>query len=497
MSVESLRKEKAPIDSVKKFSNKNGGTSTEGICAYSEQIQSILNRPHLQALAEEAGFCKRQRKLLVGDFFCMLLYCANSHERGSLTLMCSLLSSQSEVEISKQGLDKRFNEQCVNFVKAVLQEFLQDHCQRVQALYDPGFLGSFNHVRVKDSTKFMIPDTLKEHYKGVGGRAGEAGMSIQFEYDIKSGKVLDLTIGPGCENDRADAGKTAWDVEEKDLVIRDLGYFSRTVFQAFADKGAFFLSRLDSSSIVVVDKGRKRLSFSQLYKDMVKKKISRQEIAVLIGSDKQVVVRLVVEIVPERVYVKRLENRTRANKTNSRKKHRKNQEYPAPQIKDETKARYRFNLYITNADAASLPAAQIYTLYRIRWQVELMFKSWKGTFHIDKISKMKEERYLCLLYAKLILIVINLQIIYRVQQSLCSGRQAKQTPVLSIDKSLKTLHALFELLMVILYRGKQQRQATACKIQQIVASKRHWLEQRRDKLSLPQIIELFICKTEK
>ena len=73
----------------------------------------------------------------------------------------------------------------------------------------------------------------------------KAGICIQFEYDLKSGRILDLSLTPAVRNDHADASETAENVEKGDLVIRDLGYCSTAVFEKFGQKGVYFLSRLE------------------------------------------------------------------------------------------------------------------------------------------------------------------------------------------------------------------------------------------------------------
>ena len=66
-----------------------------------------------------------------------------------------------------------------------------------------------------------------------------------------------------------------------------------------------------------------------------------------------------------------------------------------------------YNIFITNAPQELLKGNQIYQFYRLRWQIELLFKIWKSLFEIDKIGKMSIARFECYLYGKLITILLG------------------------------------------------------------------------------------------
>jgi hypothetical protein len=469
-------------------------------------------------MAKECGFCCRERTIDVHTFFDMLLYCANRQSASSLSFMSSRLQQCYGIEVSKQAIDKRFNENCVKFVRGVFGEVLRDRYKECLCAYGDDIFVSYHRVRVKDSTKFQLPAAMQKDFPGIGGCAGKAGVRIQFEYDVKNGDILFIEIGKGSANDREDAVKTCHQVEAGDLILRDLGYSGCDVFSAFVEQGAYFLSRLDSRTLVFGAENQQRISFKRLYRQMQKERIQEKELNVLLRADKQLKVRLLVKIVPEEVYEKRLHERERQNKSKSCRKHRKPDSGSPPEsnVSDETKARYRFSLLITNIESESLPLSKAFPLYRVRWQIELVFKSWKSSLHVDKIQRMKKERFLALLMAKLILAAIYLQVFFRVQAALTKyGERKKESKagekkgkrkgkrkekklmciILSREKVFKTLHGLFDYFIRTL-ASKRGVGILAAGIQQLLR-RNHQLESRKNKLSLPYILELFICETEK
>ncbi len=53
-----------------------------------------------------------------------------------------------------------------------------------------------------------------------------------------------------------------------------------------------------------------------------------------------------------------------------------------------------------------MPSETVGTVYRIRWQIELIFKSWKSLLNIHVLKGTVPERIKCYLYGRLILIAV-------------------------------------------------------------------------------------------
>ncbi|EHL75611.1 hypothetical protein HMPREF1015_02761 [Bacillus smithii 7_3_47FAA] len=55
-------------------------------------------------------------------------------------------------------------------------------------------------------------------------------------------------------------------------------------------------------------------------------------------------------------------------------------------------------------------------LYSLRWQVELLFKGWKSLFDLDRVKKMKKERFECHLYGTLIAILVTQTLLFQARR---------------------------------------------------------------------------------
>lgn len=438
-------------------------------------VCTTFSSANLQRIAVKCGFYKRSSKMLPSMFFDLLLHSASTNGQCSLGQLSGEAELVHDLSISKQGIDARIGKTAVSFVKGILEEVV---ARQIDAPLDADFLAKFNQVRIKDATRFDLPSRLKEHFPGFGGKVtSDAGVSIQLEFDAKNAKLHDLDIASARKTDIQDAKEKKEDVEKGDLIIRDLGYFSSAVLRSVIEKEAFFLTRLKSKMKVYGMNGEE-LSFRKLHQGMVKSQQARQHLQVTIGEKERIPVRLHIELVPEAVCQERIRKREKENKKKGYK------------TSEAHKVLARFNLMVTNAKEEDLPAEHVYQLYRMRWQVELLFKTWKSTMGINNVHPMRYHRLMCLLYAKLILFLVNSQVTALFVRNLY-GKHKKH---LSTSKCLKTLQSYFS-------RTREALSAHRCCLTRYVRdlsrllSKNHWLEKKKNRMGYAELFGLFVCNS--
>ena len=378
------------------------------------------------------------------------------------------------VDISKQGIDQRFNESALKYIQSLMSRVLTT---QVSQLIEIGWLNFFNRVNLKDSSKFDLPSRLKDMMPGFGGSASKAGACIQYEFELKTGQINDLTITPANRPDSKDALATMVSVMKGDLTIRDLGYFALKYFTTAKETGAFFLSRLNAKINVYVMKGNdfEEFSFGQLYQMMKKNHIARLEKEVYIGKDEKFPVRLIIELIPDEVFTTRMQ---KINRYNKRMGYQTSMDYSN---------RARFNLFISNIPLEMIDGEAIVKIYKIRWQIELVFKIWKSIFGLDNITQMKYERLMCTLNVRLLLIMVNWET-FMIQRGLLFKKTGK---LISIIKCFNTLKENSTQLRQILTQGAKAIQKWIKWVVEIFETK-HWLEKKKNKLSLEELLYLNI-----
>jgi len=218
----------------------------------------------------------------------MLLFTEFNHEKLSLNELAIQLKLRFNIDISKQGIDERFTQAAVNFVKSILEKAIKIIIDD-DVYADLGHFAKFTQVKIKDSTSFQLPSDMAEKYPGSGGSASKAAIRIQFEYDFKTGKISDLSLHPFNEQDLTDATQTISSVKFGELIIRDLGYTNLDVFEQIIQSEAYFLSRLKYNINVYEKKGNEfvLLDFGKIEKHLRETNQTFIEKNVYIGETKK------------------------------------------------------------------------------------------------------------------------------------------------------------------------------------------------------------------
>jgi hypothetical protein len=381
------------------------------------------------------------------------------------------------IDISKQGIDHRFNEGAVKYIQSLISEVLST---QVSQSIEVGWLRIFNRVIVKDSSKFDLAERLKDKLPGFGGNASKAGACIQYEFEIKSGQVNDLSITPANRPDSKDAIASMDAIMKGDLIIRDLGYFVLKYFIEAQNVGAFFISRLNAKIIVYQLKGNvfEELNFGQVYQMMKENHIQRLDKEVYIGRVEKFPVRLIIELMPDEVFNTRMQ---KVNKFNKKKGYQTSQDYTN---------RARLNLFICNIPSEIIDGEVIAKIYKIRWQIELIFKIWKSIFGLDNITPMKYERLMCTLNARLLLVLLNWET-FMVQRGLLFKRTGKLLSIMKCFNTLKDNSAQLRQIIVKGCKGIKKWVQWAAGI----FESNHWLEKKKNKLGFEEILHLTILKS--
>ncbi|OTW46855.1 IS4 family transposase, partial [Bacillus thuringiensis serovar silo] len=218
---------------------------------FAEELQRYITPEFLEELAREMKFVKRKRKFSGSDLATICVWISQRVASDPLVRLCSRLHAVTGTVLSPEGLNKRFNEKSVLFLKHIFSLLLQQKiCE--QTHISNHLYNYFKRIRIMDATMFQVPNTLEHIYPGSGGCAQTAGIKIQLEYDLHSGQFLNFQVGPGKNNDKTFGTECLDTLRPGDLCIRDLGYFSLEDLDQMDQRGTYYISRLKLNTNVYV-----------------------------------------------------------------------------------------------------------------------------------------------------------------------------------------------------------------------------------------------------
>jgi hypothetical protein len=367
-----------------------------------EEFKSKFSISSLQTLANQTGMVRRNRKCRAQDLVSLCVFLSQTIGTESLVSLCAKLSRTTGVSLSAQGLNERFNERTVQFLKRLfLQVFQKKICPVTTSL-----VNRFTRIRILDSTSFQLPSSYADTYKGHGGGGSEAGLKIQLEYDLISGEFLETHVGNAVSNDCRYGQKRTQTLDPGELSLRDLGYFSMDDLEKISERQAFYVSRIRWNT-QVYQKGKDGTWILLNLEELTKELTEGQTLElsdVYIGFHQKHKTRLVIYRLTEAEWTKRLA-------------HHKKEKKKMPKLAS------RINLLITNVSKENLPYDQVYGLYSLRWQIEILFKTWKSIFRIHQVKPMKIERFQCHLYGQLIGLCLVASITYRMRKWIWEKKQ--------------------------------------------------------------------------
>ena len=374
---------------------------TTTLPALAAELQTLFTTTAAEA-AKTSPFVRRRRLLDGPSFVQGLVFGWLDDPHASLEGLARA-TADAGATLSPQGLDQRFTRTAAECLRLVLTAAVK----RVigSEPRSTSLLQRFRGVYLLDSTTIPLPAALADVWRGCGGSttgAGRAALKVQVRWEVVSGTLDGISLSAGRESDaRAELARTP--LPAGALRVADLGYFDLDVLAGYGRAGVFWLTRVAPGTRVVVDERRWELSAYLTHTGQ-----DRVDRMVQLGAEEQLSCRLVAVRVPESVADRR---RTQVRRKAGKSGHR---------LSAERLALCAWTVVVTNVPAPAVAASgtnvrapqatadEVLVLLRVRWQLELLFKSWKSSgVGLDASVSGKTWRVLCEVYAKLLGAVVR------------------------------------------------------------------------------------------
>jgi hypothetical protein len=334
-----------------------------------EQWKRFLPESVVLRLAREQGYGRRSRPgMPLGFLMAVVLGFAGQRVK-CLRGLWRFSGAVSGEKISGWGFQKRFTEKAAGFFLAVAVYVIEKGsvgCRRLK-----GCLSRFTEISALDSSVMRLHEFLRKSFPGTRTNHTKAALKLHVVMSLKKHAVEKLAITAERANDREAFAIAEW-VRGR-LLLFDLGYFAWKLLGAILRDGGHFLCRLKANAnprLVKAYRGVRgpKCSVGKSLKELV-----------LQGP----VVDMDVECGPPQLALRlRLVS-----------------------VYDTQRKRDHF--YLTNLPRSQFSPEQLAQIYRLRWQVELIFKELKSLLQADRLPSHKQATVLCLVYSAMIALSLS------------------------------------------------------------------------------------------
>lgn len=425
-----------------------------------QKFEKFFDKAMLSRLGKTSGFIQRSpKKITAYAFVAGFIECCIS-SRNTFSAWAVAISSITGKSLSKQGLHERMTQQAVDYCKAAFQHAMN---AKLKPLIKSRLFKTFKRVLLQDSTTLRLPQCLSQQFPGNRNGRGvqKAVARLQCLLNLATMQWLSVELKAFTDNDQGASGEVLPRLRKADLLIRDLGYFVLDIFGKIIDCEAFFISRL-RYGITFYD----QIGNEVCWKAVVNKRGITDKV-IWIGKKEKIKVRLIIIPLPAAVVAERV----RKAKADRDKRLNHSPDY------------YQwlgYSVFISNVDKETLSATEIGEAYKVRWQIELIFKSWKSGYGMQELLHegcRNEHRVKASIYMLLLVICLVVQKVYVQYYHYIKNKYGKALSLLKLSEWMgRNL-----MLIIVLPPGEiKKRLAMNC-----------CYEHRKDRINMHDFIHNF------
>jgi len=365
------------------------------LTSFLEQFVHTFVAEPFRQLADQTGWRQRHGKIDPFAFIISLVFGQMSASRQTLSSQAQTLTEP----VTRQALDQRFTPQAVEFLKAsfahVMAQTLDWSAAHPQA---EALRSNFSALYLLDSSGFDCPDTLQDLFPSCGGAGSAANVKILLRYELIAGRLEPLQLLEGKRSDQGQALKAAELLRANELQLQDKGFYDAKAWQAAQQRGAFLLMPLPHSVTLWLcpapGQPEELLDLASTLAASLQNRVAWS--GLLLGNKGH-------RAGPLRLVAFRLSPESAARQRRGLRESMRTQGR-TPSAKALQLAGWL--LLLTNAPEEKLPAAMMSYVYRLRWQVELIFRQAKTVLRLDKTESENPHRVQSEIWARLICAVL-------------------------------------------------------------------------------------------
>ncbi len=339
------------------------------VTRYADALRATLSWRNLTTRGRETRHCRRLRDVTPQRLVCALVEALGAFRVETVADILRTFNAQTGLNTQYKAFYNRLAQpEFPLFMRQVFRDILKNLSANVLRPAAGGQLAHFDDLVVQDGSSFAVHDALARRFGGRFTTIRPAAVEIHTFMSVFHDQVIEAEVAPDKDPERKFL-PLPQSLTNK-LLLADRGYQSLDYWGEVAAAGGFFLMRgksdLNPGLLVVRGPGGRLRRFEGRSLQDVLRYLPRR--------------RLELDVEWDRPGGKTLRLRMILIW------HRHKQEY---------------TVLVTNVPRRVLTARQVAEVYRLRWQIELLFKEWKSYANLHDFTSAKAPLVEGLIWASL------------------------------------------------------------------------------------------------
>jgi len=367
-------------------------------------LESLFPQEEVDRIADETGFTKRHRKVEPYIFFWSIVLGFGVQLQRTLESLRRGYGDMAGIKVSQSSWHDRFKPETVQFLRICVELAIRKMAGEANRTLAPK-MEWVKDILIQDSSIVRLSAALMNEFPAARSRKNAAGLKVSMLVSAVASGPQKVTI----HGERVHETKTLkigpW-VKNKLLLI-DLGFYKFQMFARIKENGGYFLSRLkkDSNPLILSTLRTYRGNSIELegkrwkeVRDKIKREVLDAEVEVTFSR---------------RIY--------------NGKKSRDNMPFRLVAIYNNEAKRY--HVYITNIPPDALSAEDVAELYRVRWDIEMIFKELKSKYSLDAITSANPNVVEGLIWVGILTLLVSRRLFNVLRASAPIEHAVRYTPM--------------------------------------------------------------------
>jgi hypothetical protein len=319
-------------------------------------FRKTLSPVALHEIARGCRFVQRQRTVTACSVFWALMTTLGAHPTQYISDVLRSLNAQQGWSLRYKPFWDRLAKRafCV-FMKTLFERLCREMTMRVLGAEVGSVANCFSDILMDDGSSFAVADGLRRAFPGRFTKVTPAAVELHAHMSLLSGNVRRVTLAPDKEAERQFL-PPASSLARRSLSLRDRGYVDIDYFEELSERETYLICRatneLNPTIVEVISGLPKRVGKRWVGKRLqeLRKKKLRHDLDLLVSwprkGGRTIELRLCIRYVVEKK---------------------------------------SWTWLLTNLPR-TFAASSVGQLYRLRWQIELLFKDWKSYANLHALQ---------------------------------------------------------------------------------------------------------------